>query len=128
METDPFLGRIHDKKALIDDGVLLHAPPRSKGLGDLGYQRVNDDCPWLNVVTPIKRKPKQKLSSADKLTNKTLSSIRVRVEHVIGRLKINKILKDQFRGNLQLADLIFKNICCLYNFRLAYHHVGIKRR
>jgi len=52
-------GRVHDKKALIDDGILTLAPPKSKGLGDLGYIGVIDDCPWLNMVTPIKRKPKQ---------------------------------------------------------------------
>jgi len=117
----------HDKKALTDDGILLHAPPKAKGLGDLAFQGVTKDCPWLNVVTPIKSKPKQELSDADKLTNKTLSSIRVRVEHVIGRVKINKILKDQFRGNLKFSDLIFKNICCLYNFQLSYRYAKVRR-
>lgn len=125
--TSTRTARIHDKKALIDDGILLHAPPKSKGLGDLGYQGVTDDCSWLTIVTPIKRKPKQELPEADKLTNKALSSIRVKVEHIIGKLKINKILKDQFRGSLKLADLAFKNICCLYNFKLAYRYVERRR-
>lgn len=127
--TSTKTARIHDKKALIDDGILLHAPPKSKGLGDLGYQGVTDDCSWLNLVTPIKRKPKQKLSEVDKLTNRTLSSLRVRVEHVIGKLKINKILYYPFRSNIQFADQIFKNICCLYNFKLSYryHYVGKRK-
>jgi len=118
--------RIHDKKALIDDGILLHAPPKAKGLGDLGYQGVTSDCPWLTVITPLKRKPKQKLSSVNKLTNKTISSLRVRVEHTIAKLKVYKILKDTFRNNLQLADLVFKNICCLYNFKLSYRYAKVK--
>lgn len=127
--TSTKTARIHDKKALIDDGILLHAPLKSKGLGDLGYQGVTDDCSWLNLATPIKRKPKQKLSEVDKLTNRTLSSLRVRVEHVIGKLKINKILYYPFRSNIQFADQIFKNICCLYNFKLScrYHYIGKRK-
>jgi len=127
--TKTIPAKTHDKKALIDDGVLLRAPPKSKGLGDLGYLGVTTDAPWLSVITPVKRKPKQELSVADKITNKTLSSIRVRVEHVIGRLKVNKILKDPFRSDVAFSDLVFKNICCLYNFRLAYgRHGNVRRR
>jgi hypothetical protein len=125
--TTTIPAKTHDKKALTNDGVLLRAPPHSKGLGDLGFQGVSKDCPWLTVITPIKRKPKQELSETDKETNKALSSIRVRVEHVIGRVKINKILKDPFRGSLEFADLVFKNACSLYNFRLAYRYVKRRR-
>lgn len=121
-------GRVHDKKALINDGVLTLAPIKSRGLGDLGYQGVMDDCPWLNVVTPIKRRPKQELEETDKITNKALSSLRVRVEHVIGKLKINKILCYPFRSNIDFADQIFKNICCLYNFKLAYQYNYVGKR
>lgn len=121
-------GRIHDKKALIDDGVLLHAPPISRGLGDLGYQGVTEDCPWLRLVTPVKRKPKQTLSEANKTTNKALSSLRIRIEHVIGRLKINKILCHSFRSDIDFSDRVFKNICSLYNFQLAYRCPYVEKR
>ena len=102
------------------------APLKSKGMADLGYQGVNEDCPWLKVIIPIKRRPKQELTESDETTNKSISSIRVRVEHVIGRLKINKILCYSFRSNIDFADKVFKNICCLYNFKLnyKYHYVG----
>jgi len=125
--TKTTTGKTHDKKALTDDGILLRAPPRSRGLGDLAYQGVTKDCPWLTVVTPIKRKPKQNLSEGEKLTNKALSSVRVRVEHVIGRTKINKILKYPFRSSIEFADLVFKNICSLYNFQLSYQYVRVKK-
>jgi hypothetical protein len=121
-------GRVHDKKALIDDGILTMAPVKSKGLGDLGYQGTTEDCPWLNVATPLKRKPKQELSQADKETNKSLSSLRVKVEHVIGKLKIDKILCHPFRSNIDFADQVFKNICCLYNFKLAYRYPYVGKR
>lgn len=121
-------GRIHDKKALIDDGILTLAPLRSKGLGDMGYIGVTDDCPWIRLITPFKRKPKQELSEADKTTNKSLSALRVRVEHVIGKLKINKILCYSFRSNIDFSDQIFKNICCLYNFKLAYRYPYVGKR
>lgn len=121
-------GRIHDKKALIEDGILVFAPPKSKGLGDLGYIGVTDDCPWLSMVTPIKKRPKQELSPTEEITNKALSSLRVRVEHVIGRLKINKILCYPFRSNIDFADQVFKNICCLYNFKLNYKYRYVGKR
>lgn len=90
--TQTLPGSIHDKTALIEDGILDHAPPKSKGLGDLGYQGINKDKPQIKLLTPIKKKVKQLLSKADKTTNKALSQIRVKVEHVIAHLKINRIL------------------------------------
>ena len=121
-------GRVHDKKALIEDGILTMAPLKSTGMADLGYQGVNEDCPWLKVIIPIKKKPKQKLTESDEATNKSISSIRVRVEHVIGKLKINKILCHSFRSNIDFADKVFKNICCLYNFKLNYKYRYVNKR
>ncbi|PIQ72022.1 hypothetical protein COV87_00145 [Candidatus Roizmanbacteria bacterium CG11_big_fil_rev_8_21_14_0_20_37_16] len=79
-------------------------------------------------MIPIKKKPKQELSEPDVITNKTISSLRVRVEHVIGRLKINKILCHPFRSNIDFADKVFKNICCLYNFKLNYRYYYVGKR
>lgn len=113
---------VHDKRAFVEDDILIKIPPNSKGLGDLGYQGITKKTLWFKIITPIKRKPKLTLSKTEKQTNKALSSIRVKIEHVIGKLKTFKIAKDTFRGNLMLCDLVFKNICCLYNFQLSYKY------
>jgi len=113
-------GRMHDKTLLEETGLLLKAPPGSKGLGDSAYEGVRKTHRWLSLVTPLKKKPGKERTIAEKQTNRVLSSLRVRVEHAIGKLKINRILKDQFRGKLAFADLVFQNCACLYNFKLNY--------
>lgn len=121
-------GSIHDKTALTNDGILDHAPPASCGLGDLGYEGIKKDYPWLTFVIPVKKKKNKDRTIAEKQTNKVISSIRVGIEHVIGKLKINRILSDKFRNNLQLADLAFKNCCYLYNFKLDLKRNGLTIR
>lgn len=116
--TETLPGSIHDKTAIKEDGILNHAPKTSKGLGDLGYEGIKKDYFWLKFIMPLKKKKGRERTSEDKETNKTISSIRVRVEHVIGKLKINRILSDKFRSNIAFADLVFKNCCYLYNFKL----------
>jgi hypothetical protein len=46
---------------------------------------------------------------------------------MIAKLKVYKILKDTFRNNLQLTDLVFKKICFLYNFKLSYLYAKVKK-
>ncbi len=113
-------GKMHDKTLLEETGILTKAPPGSQGLGDLGYDGIRDEYPHVKFVLPLKKKSKKERTEAEKRTNKIISQIRVRVEHVIGKLKVNRILADKFRGNLKLADLVFKNCACLYNFKLNY--------
>jgi len=113
-------GKTHDKTLLEETGILTKAPPGSQGLGDLGYDGIKDEYPHVKFITPIKKQPRQERTKSEKSTNKIISSIRVRVEHVIGSLKINRILTDKFRSHLTFSDLVFKNCACLYNFKLNY--------
>lgn len=116
--TKTLPGSVHDKTALNDDGILDHAPPISCGLGDLGYEGIKKNYPWLKFVIPVKKKKNKDRTIEEKQTNKVISSVRVGIEHVIGKLKINRILSDKFRSNLQFADLAFRNCCYFYNFKL----------
>ena len=116
--SDTVEGKMHDKTLMEESGMLLRAPPRSTGLGDSGYEGVRKINPLIKFITPLKKKPGQERTEEEKKINKAISSIRVKVEHVIGRVKINRILSDKFRCGLNLADLVFKNCSCLYNFKL----------
>ena len=109
-------GKRHDKQLCKDDGMVLRAPPGATCLTDLGYQGLKEDTPHLRVILPIKKQCKKELSEMDKLTNRTISSVRVRVEHAIGALKYFQILTNRYRGRLSSADLPFRNIAALYNF------------
>lgn len=125
--TETLPGSVHDKTAVEEDEVLNHAPKSSKGMGDLGYEGIKKDYSWLRFVIPLKKKKGKERTDGEKQTNKTISSIRVRIEHVIGKLKINRILADKYRGNVQSADLVFKNCCYLYNFKLDLKRNGLIR-
>jgi hypothetical protein len=125
--TETLPGSVHDKTAIKEDGILNNASKTSKGLGDLGYEGIKKDYSWLKFIIPLKKKKGRERTVEDKETNKAVSSIRVRVEHVIGKLKINRILTDKFRSSLQFSDLVFKNCCYLYNFKLDLKRDGLTR-
>jgi hypothetical protein len=99
-----FFGKTHDKKMYESN----KAPPNIPTYGDSGYQ-------GTNLVVP-KKKPKGKqLTKDEKQYNRIHSSLRVVVEHSIGKLKIWKILSDRFRNRRSKHTLIFKNIAGLQN-------------
>ena len=69
----------------------------------------------------MNKKPKGgKLQATQKEFNKNLSSIRVRVEHVICHLKFNKIFSDKVRYRKMSPDQISNIVGGLYNFNLGY--------
>lgn len=113
-------GKLHDKKLLEQDGILKHAPPGAKGLGDSGYQGAGEINPWIKFITPFKNLRSRQLSEADKQTNKIISSLRVKVEHPLAYLKHFAILADKFRNRLDKTHQPFVNIACLYNFTRTY--------
>lgn len=115
-------GTIHDKKLLEEDGTIYRAPPKAKGLGDLGYLGVKEENPLLFFVTPLKKKAKMELSESEKATNKALSSVRVRVEHAFSYLKHFSIMKNIYRGKDRRNNIFIKNIACLYNFSRNYRY------
>lgn len=113
-------GKLHDKKLFERDPTVLRVPPKAKGLGDLGYEGAREVNPFISFVTPFKKPRGKELSLSQKTTNKALSSVRVRVEHVLAYMKHFNILSHTFRNRIPKADKSFLNIACLYNFTRTY--------
>lgn len=109
-------GKRHDKQLCEDEGMILRAPPGAAGLGDLGYQGLDGISPYLKIILPHKKPCRGELTKGQKETNRVISSVRVRVEHVIGSLKHFDILSERYRGRLSSVDIPFRNIAALYNF------------
>jgi len=110
-------GSIHDK-AIIDKegwrfpaGIVLHQ--------DSGFQ---GHAPQGVMVEMPQKKPRTKdLTEEQKLSNKKKASVRVTIEHIIGRVKIYRILKDRIRMYKQgTKDLVMEVACALLNFKLSY--------
>lgn len=117
--SDTYSGRIHDKTIFEKDPLTLRLPLNSTAMADLGYQGTQNINPHLKIIMPQKKPPLKELTAEQKQANKTISSIRVAVEHPFSYLKHFGILAQKYRGriqNRQNLDLPFKTIACIYNF------------
>ncbi len=86
-------------------------------LGDTGYQGIQKRHERSTI--PRKKKRGFELSKEDKRFNHALSSKRIFVEHVIGRLKRFKIISDRYRNRRKRFGLRFNLIAGIYNYELA---------
>ena len=92
----------------ITDKIVINA--------DTGYTGISKL--HKNSVLPKKKSKKNPLSVEDKRNNKKLASQRVSAEHVIGKVKIFKILSDRYRNRRKRFGLRFNLIAGIYNFEL----------
>lgn len=105
-----FHGKVHDKK--IYENARVMKPPGMKGKGDTGYLGT---C----LQIPHKKSKGKGLTKRQKKHNQRFSSVRVSVEHAIGKMKIWRIAKDKYRNKLSKHSLMFKNIAGLQNMMFA---------
>jgi hypothetical protein len=110
-------GRIHEKTIAELEGYRL--PPGSCLYQDMGFQGY-----FLAGVTLIQPKKKPRggeLTPPEKAANRRISSIRIRIEHAIGGVKRDRIVKDTIRLLKDgIRDTIMETCCGLHNFRLQY--------
>jgi hypothetical protein len=88
-------------------------------MGDLGYQGIQHSCP---AILPIKRRPRQPLTPAEKRTNRKISRIRVLVENYFGRWKaLFAIIAGEYRGDLTRLQWIVTITLGMTNWYLERH-------
>jgi hypothetical protein len=69
---------------------------------------------------PAKKKPRgQELNHEDKQWNRALSSQRIVCKHVIGKLKVFKILAERYRNRRRRFSLRAPLLAALYNLALV---------
>lgn len=93
-------------------------PKGSRGYGDSGYQGYQDDHPDFDM--PYKKPKKGKLAKDEKEYNHALSRFRVRVEHVIGRMKKFRILADRYRYPRSRHSIKFAIIAGITNLLAGF--------
>lgn len=88
-------------------------------LQDTGFQGF--ELEHIAILQP-KKKPKGKaLSEEEKQVNQMISSVRVRVEHVMSGIKRCRIVKDKHRNWLKgFKDTVMEIACGLHNLRLQF--------
>jgi hypothetical protein len=111
-----FNGKAHDltifkKTTKVKPTILV--------LGDSGYRGLQKIHP--NSLMPIRHKADieqlcEKRKATRKETNKEISSVRMKIEHIIGRVKRFKIVAEKYRNRLKRLLLRFNLICGIVNY------------
>ena len=110
-------GSVHDKTIADEQnwqfpsGIVLHQ--------DLGFQGY---APQDVIVQMPHKKPRtRELTEEQKQENKQKAAVRVKVEHMIGSVKIYRIVKDRIRMYKQnIKDLVMEVACAINNFKRSY--------
>lgn len=110
-------GRWHDKSLADDEAYAL--PPNSLLYQHLGFQGFT--IVHVEIQQPHKKLRGGELSPAAKAENQRMVQLRIRVEHVMSRIKRCHIVKDTLRlGHEQIHDRVMEICCGLHNLRLQY--------
>lgn len=82
-------------------------------LADSGYQGLDKWHP--NSQTPQKKSKHHPLTDEEKASNREISRGRIGCEHIIGRLKVFKILSERYRNRRKRFRLRFNLIAAICN-------------
>ena len=115
--SDTVEGKKNDKRLADESGYRV--PQGSVLAQDAGFQGFR--LAGVAILQPRKKPRGGELSYADKVRNRLISSIRVRIEHAIGGVKRYRIVKDKLRNwKPGFRDLVFETCSGLHNFRLNF--------
>ena len=116
ISTEMFNGKAHDGTIF---KTTTRLNPDIQAIFDSGYRGVQKV--HAKSLIPIRHKEDiAKLSDEKKATrkaeNKAISSVRMKIEHVIGLIKNFKIVAERYRNRLKRLLLRFNLICGIVNF------------
>jgi len=115
--SDTVEGKKNDKRLADESGYCV--PKDSVLAQDAGFQGFHLE--GVSILQPKKKPRGRELSYADKVRNRLIAGIRVRIEHAIGSVKRYRIVKDKSRNwKPGFRDLVFEICCGLHNFRLNF--------
>ena len=113
--SDTYEGRVHDK--CIADEARYTLPTGSILYQDAGFQGFR--LPGVQIMQPKKKPRNGTLTPQEKEENRRISSVRVRIEHVIGDIKRYRIIHDIIRFSCsEFRDMVMEPWCGLHNFRI----------
>ena len=107
-------GTTHDYKLFQTSGVRLGKCLKLRA--DLGYWGLQTE--FLQAILPSKNSKLHPLTRSEKKVNRELASKRVKIENVIRRLKVFRILSERYRHRRKRFGLRFNLIAGLHNYEL----------
>lgn len=110
-----FPGSVHDF-AVYKDGPPVHRDIRT--FVDSGYQGLDK----LHQATelPYKKSKNHKLDKEEKEYNAGLSRLRVKVENILGNIKVFRILSDRYRNKRKGYSLKFNIVAGIVNLKNGF--------
>lgn len=108
-------GAVHDFTVYKEEPPI---PKDSTALADSGYQGL--DKIHARTEIPFKASKRNPLDLEDKVYNRALSRIRIKVEHVIGQIKHFKILSERYRNKNRRYNLKFNIIAGIVNLKNGF--------
>ena len=107
------LGHRSDVRAKVPDSeILTIAVVAAKYCGN-HHERA------VQIMKPKKKPRNGTLTPQEKEENRRISSVRVRIEHVIGDIKRYRIVHDIIRFSCsEFRDMVMETCCGLHNFRI----------
>jgi hypothetical protein len=115
--SHPYEGKASDQRLAELAGDSL--PPGSCLSQDQGFQ--GGFLQGITMVQPKQKPPGGELTPSEHTRNRLISSIRIRIEQVIGGVKRYRIVHDKLRLLKDgIRDVVMATCCGLHNFRLQY--------
>lgn len=108
-------GRTHDFRLFKESKLAI--AENIHCLADAGYQGLMKL--HTNSKTPYKSSKHHPLTLERKQANRALSSQRIYVEHVIGKLKVFRILSERYRNRRKRFGLHFNLVAAIYNLEIS---------
>ncbi len=107
-------GKAHDRTIFRE---TLKINPRITVLADSGYRGIHKD--HSNSLYPLRHKEdKARMSDEERHRyNKAISTPRMKIEHIIGRIKNFKITSERYRNHRKKFTLRFSLICGIVNYQ-----------
>src|SRR5215212_1004173 len=110
-------GRVSDHLLLRATGVMRQVPEGVVVRVDKGYEGLEEEYPEVKVEKPLKARRGHPLTVLEKILNRTMSALRMPVEHVIGHLKKYRMLAGIYRGEPERYDENASVIAGLHNYK-----------
>ena len=95
---DPVPGSVHDYTLLKESAVLDALPSAIPKHVDRGYTGITNDFPDHTIHIPTRKPRGGTLSAEQKAANRQAATARIKVEHVIARMKVFQILRQSYRS------------------------------
>lgn len=112
-------GKQHDYRQIKESDLPEHIPKDFLIMGDTAYIGGKADYPDKQWLTPLRKPRGKEFTETQKLQNRTISSLRIKVEHAIGGIKRYRIVSDRFRNRRNLLDEAMLVASGLWNYYLS---------